>query len=82
MNTVNVDVFSHQGPLIIDGCGGPIGRAVPDHDTVSLSDYRIRFGLYRTDPNLVANHQNFAWIPTWDDVLYCNSALMIARSSR
>jgi alkaline phosphatase D len=52
----------------VDGCGGPIGRAVPDHDTTSLSDYRIRYGLYRTDPNLIANHQNFAWIPTWDDV--------------
>jgi hypothetical protein len=78
MNTVNADVFSPRVQLTVDGCGGPIGRAVPNHDTVSLSDYRIRFGLYRTDPNLVANHQNFAWIPTWDDVLYPISRLIVA----
>jgi len=52
-----------------DGCGAPIGRRVPDHDTVTLADYRIRHALYRTDKDALANHQIFPWIPTWDDVL-------------
>jgi len=54
--------------LKVDGCGAPIGRAVSANDTVTLLDYRTRIALYRTDPDLSANHQMFPWISTWDDV--------------
>lgn len=67
-NTESADVRSYAIILTVDGCGGPIGRQVPDHDTTSLSDYRIRHALYRTDLDLVANFGMFPWIPTWDDV--------------
>ena len=33
----------------------------------SLYDYRKRIATYRTDLDLVASHQNFPWIPVWDD---------------
>ena len=33
----------------------------------SLYDYRKRIATYRTDLDLVASHQQFPWIPVWDD---------------
>jgi alkaline phosphatase D len=33
----------------------------------SLEDYRNRYALYKTDPNLQAAHAAFPWIVTWDD---------------
>jgi phosphodiesterase/alkaline phosphatase D-like protein len=68
----------------VDGYGAPIGRKpAPDKEITTLSDYRIRIGQYRTDLDLVASHQYFAWIPTWDDVYGLrNVNLMEARNSR
>ncbi|WP_309238467.1 alkaline phosphatase D family protein [Actinoplanes aureus] len=34
-------------------------------DTLDL--YRLRYALYRTDPDLRAAHAAFPWVPTWDD---------------
>ena len=36
-------------------------------EIVSLTDYRNRYDLYKTDPNLQAAHAAFPWIVTWDD---------------
>jgi alkaline phosphatase D len=33
----------------------------------SLDDYRKRYALYKSDPDLQAAHAAFAWIVTWDD---------------
>jgi len=33
----------------------------------SLYDYRKRIAQYRTDLDLYASHQQFPWIPVWDD---------------
>lgn len=33
----------------------------------SLSDYRARYALYKSDPDLRAAHQAYSWIFTWDD---------------
>jgi len=44
------------------------GRAVqPAHEILSLEDYRMRYGLYRTDPNLQAVHAAHPFICVWDD---------------
>jgi alkaline phosphatase D len=32
-----------------------------------LYDYRKRIATYRTDLDLLACHQQFPWIPVWDD---------------
>jgi alkaline phosphatase D len=32
-----------------------------------LYDYRKRIATYRTDLDLYASHQQFPWIPVWDD---------------
>lgn len=39
----------------------------PDRTIVTLYDYRKRLATYRTDLDLLASHQSFAWIPVWDD---------------
>ena len=36
-------------------------------ETQRSSEYRIRYALYRTDPDLQEAHRLFPWIVTWDD---------------
>ncbi len=44
------------------------GRIIqPDHETVSLADYRLRFASYRADPDLRRLHQVLPMISVWDD---------------
>lgn len=39
----------------------------PAHETITLADYRVRYGRYRTDPDLQAAHGALPWAVTWDD---------------
>ncbi len=44
------------------------GRNVqPEHEIVSLEDYRMRYGLYRSDADLQAVHQAHPFVCVWDD---------------
>lgn len=44
------------------------GRKVkPTHEITNLEDYRMRYGLYRTDQDLQAVHQMHPFINVWDD---------------
>ncbi len=36
-------------------------------ETITLDDYRNRYALYKSDPNLQAAHLAAPWIGTWDD---------------
>lgn len=52
-------------------------RALPadaDAETVTLEQYRARYALYRTDPNLQAAHASAAFITVWDDHEVANDA--------
>src|SRR6185295_8849732 len=40
---------------------------VPTNETVSLTDYRLRYALYRTDPDLQEVHRQHPFIAVWDD---------------
>ncbi|MEU1377863.1 alkaline phosphatase D family protein [Streptomyces triculaminicus] len=58
----------------IDTYGGarrlPAGSRLPDvfhHETVTLTDYRLRYSLGKTDPDLQAAHAAHPWYVTWDD---------------
>ncbi len=54
-----------------------LGRiTVPANDIVSLNDYRARYALYRSDPNLQALHARMPWIAVWDDHEFANNAYM------
>lgn len=44
-----------------------VRRHVPDHEMVSLADYRQRHAQYKQDPDLQDAHARYAWIVTWDD---------------
>ena len=73
----NVDVVLHLGDYIYEYPVGyytnPVaenqfGRKVePEHEILVLEDYRMRHGLYRTDPDLQAAHAAHPWITVWDD---------------
>lgn len=76
-NTVrkdSVDYVLHLGDYIYEygngeyGWGNALGRIPqPDRQILTLYDYRRRHAQYRTDLDLVASHQNYPWIPVWDD---------------
>lgn len=42
-------------------------RVKPEHEILSLEDYRMRYGLYRSDADLQAVHQAHPFICVWDD---------------
>ncbi|MCQ4618434.1 alkaline phosphatase D family protein [Corynebacterium sp. CCUG 71335] len=39
----------------------------PAHEIVTLADYRIRYGRYRTDEHLQRAHAAAPWVVVWDD---------------
>lgn len=44
------------------------GRIIePDHEAVTLADYRMRYADYRRDPDLRRLHQLYPMIAVWDD---------------
>nr|WP_193432821.1 alkaline phosphatase D family protein [Microbulbifer mangrovi] len=72
------DAVLHLGDYIYEyGTGGyateraaKIGRALPedsDGELYSLTDYRKRYALYRTDTGLQALHATAPFIAVWDD---------------
>ena len=46
---------------------GPVRLHEPAHETLTLADYRARYGHYRTDRDLQAAHAAMPWIVVWDD---------------
>ncbi|MBI1685934.1 alkaline phosphatase D family protein [Caulobacter hibisci] len=73
-----VDAVLHLGDYIYEYGGGPKDygmnspvaaqrRPDPAHEIVSLSDYRRRHALYKTDTMLQAAHARAPWIVVWDD---------------
>lgn len=64
----DIDLVVHLGDYIYEygpETGGPRQHNSPE--IVTLADYRNRYALYKTDPNLQAAHAAFPWIVTWDD---------------
>ncbi|MFE6267675.1 alkaline phosphatase D family protein [Streptomyces goshikiensis] len=46
----------------------------PKHEIISLADYRVRHGKYKTDADLQALHAAHAIIAIWDDHEFANDA--------
>lgn len=64
----NLDAVFHVGDYIYEY--GPNADGVRQHnapETETLEDYRMRYALYRLDPDLQAAHAAFPFICTWDD---------------
>ncbi|MFB6889211.1 alkaline phosphatase D family protein [Kitasatospora sp. NPDC056327] len=72
-----LDAVFHVGDYIyeygVDAVGGDrryTDRTLPslfNHETTTLEDYRLRYALYKADPDLQAAHAAHAWYVTWDD---------------
>ncbi len=70
----DLDAVVHLGDYIYEyaegtyGVGGRFNRVpFPNREIVSLSDYRLRYAQYRTDPDLQEAHRQHPWIIVWDD---------------
>lgn len=76
-----LDAVLHMGDYLYEyptGEYGARGSAVrttePAHEIVTLADYRVRHGQYKTDPDLQLLHSRCPWITTWDDHESANDA--------
>ncbi|MFI7386708.1 alkaline phosphatase D family protein [Streptomyces sp. NPDC049813] len=73
----DVDVVFHLGDYLyeyaVNSAGGNrkyTDRVLPDvfnRETVTLEDYRLRYALYKSDPDLRAAHAAHPFVVTWDD---------------
>jgi alkaline phosphatase D len=70
----DLDFVVHLGDYIYEyangqyGDGASIGRLVaPDHEIVSLQDYRLRHATYKSDSDLQEAHRQHPFITVWDD---------------
>lgn len=68
------DVVYHLGDYIYEyqddrylNAGLKARDVEPDHETVTLADYRTRYNFYRLDPKLRDLHQQYPWVLIWDD---------------
>ncbi|MFE3885759.1 alkaline phosphatase D family protein [Streptomyces lydicus] len=73
----DLDVVFHLGDYLyeypVDAAGGArryTDRTLPavfNRETVTLEDYRLRYALYKSDPDLQAAHAAHPFVVTWDD---------------
>ncbi|GHG42171.1 alkaline phosphatase D family protein [Streptomyces zaomyceticus] len=73
----DVDVVFHLGDYLyeyaVNATGGArayTDRTLPavfNRETLTLDDYRLRYALYKTDPDLRAAHAAHPFVVTWDD---------------
>lgn len=71
----DLDVVLHLGDYIYEyGGGGPVRDHFPEHEIVSLADYRARYAQYRTDPDLQEAHRQHPFVTVWDDHETANNA--------
>ncbi|WOT37281.1 alkaline phosphatase D family protein [Streptomyces coeruleorubidus] len=73
----DVDLVLHLGDYLYEYAVNPVGgqrnytdRTLPDlfnRETLTLEDYRLRYALYKSDPDLSAAHAAHPFVVTWDD---------------
>ncbi|MEU0393773.1 alkaline phosphatase D family protein [Streptomyces sp. NPDC006208] len=73
----DLDVVFHLGDYLYEYAVNAVGgarnhtdRRLPAHynrETITLEDYRLRYGLYKSDPDLMAAHAAHPFVVTWDD---------------
>lgn len=64
------DLVLHLGDYIYETTGtpkAPVARPFDQGEIVTLTDYRRRYALYRTDPDLQALHATAPFAVVWDD---------------
>ncbi|MFI6433894.1 alkaline phosphatase D family protein [Streptomyces sp. NPDC050759] len=77
----DLDAWLHLGDYIYEYGTGEYGtrdtvvrQHAPAHEILTLADYRIRHGKYKTDPDLKALHAVAPVVAIWDDHEFANDA--------
>jgi len=77
----DLDAVVHVGDYIYEFAEGEYGAGAAIHrvprpatEAITLSDYRMRYATYRTDPDLQEAHRQFPFILVWDDHELANNA--------
>ncbi|MER6283959.1 alkaline phosphatase D family protein [Streptomyces sviceus] len=77
----DLDAWLHLGDYIYEYGTGDYGtrdtvvrQHAPTHEILTLADYRIRHGKYKTDPDLQALHAVAPVVAIWDDHEFANDA--------
>ena len=64
----NLDLIVHVGDYIYElTWGDNLVRSHGAPEAYTLEDYRARYALYKSDPDLAAAHAACPWLVTWDD---------------
>ncbi|MEQ7010198.1 alkaline phosphatase D family protein [Actinopolymorpha sp. B17G11] len=65
----DLDLVVFLGDYIYEGpAQGSLGRGhQPPIEISALAEYRVRYGQYRSEPELQAVHASFPWLVVWDD---------------
>jgi alkaline phosphatase D len=68
----DLDLVVFLGDYIYEGSQDPVDgveivRSMELPEAVSLTEYRNRYGLYKSDPLLQSAHASCPWFVTWDD---------------
>ena len=64
----DLDLVIHVGDYIYESSwGNNLVRSHGSPEAITLTDYRNRYALYKSDADLQAAHAAFAWLVTWDD---------------
>ncbi|MDX2643789.1 alkaline phosphatase D family protein [Streptomyces sp. PA03-1a] len=73
----DLDAVFHLGDYLYEyavtatgGARAYTDRVLPgifNRETLTLDDYRLRYALYKSDPDLMAAHAAHAFVVTWDD---------------
>lgn len=59
-------LYEHENGVYTNGTS--LNRThLPNKFLHTLEDYRERYSLYRSDPDLQLSHQTFPWLVVWDD---------------
>ena len=86
----SIDMVVHMGDYIyeygIDGFGGSEGKRIgrnhlPNHEILTLEDYRLRHAQYKTDKGSLAMHARHPLIVMWDDHETANNPWMEGASN-
>lgn len=77
----DLDAVLHLGDYLYEQPNGAYGDGTatgriprPDHEIVSLADYRTRHAQYKADPDAQAMHRQHPFIAVWDDHEFTNDA--------
>ncbi|MEU3073704.1 alkaline phosphatase D family protein [Streptomyces laurentii] len=77
----DLDAILHLGDYIYEYATGSypaakytVRRHQPEHEIVSLADYRLRHATYKTDTDLQALHAAHPIVAIWDDHEFANDA--------